>query len=116
MRMALPPVVKHWVGYGAQPNGFDAHNYYGRFAKLSDASFAQHVAAFQGALEAHAAGVMPAYPILQGVTVNGKPRRSRGARATASRLLDGAAARSAPSTAASSCRTGRSPAIAVSRA
>jgi beta-glucosidase len=66
-------VVKHWVGYGAQPNGFDAHNYYGRFAKLSDASFAQHVAAFQGALDAHVAGVMPAYPILQGVTVNGKP-------------------------------------------
>ena len=66
-------VVKHWVGYGAQPNGFDAHNYYGRFAKLSDASFAQHIAAFQGALEAHVAGVMPAYPILEGVTVNGKP-------------------------------------------
>lgn len=66
-------VVKHWVGYGAQPNGFDAHNYYGRFAKLSDASFANHVAAFRGALAAHAAGVMPAYPILQGITVNGKP-------------------------------------------
>jgi beta-glucosidase len=65
-------IVKHWVGYGAQPNGFDAHSYYGRFAKLSDASFAQHVAAFQGALEAHSAGVMPAYPILQGVTLNGK--------------------------------------------
>ncbi len=31
------------------------------------------VAAFQGALDAHAAGVMPAYPILQGVTVSGKP-------------------------------------------
>lgn len=66
-------IVKHWVGYGAQPNGFDAHSYYGRFAKLSDASFVQHIAAFQGALEAHAAGVMPAYPILQGITVNGKP-------------------------------------------
>lgn len=66
-------IVKHWVGYGAQPNGFDAHNYYGRFAKLSNASFAQHVAAFQGALAAHVAGVMPAYPILQGITVNGKP-------------------------------------------
>ena len=65
-------VVKHWVGYGAQPSGFDAHNYYGRFAKLSDASFAEHVAAFQGALDTHAAGVMPAYPILEGITVNGK--------------------------------------------
>ena len=66
-------VVKHWVGYGAQPGGFDAHNYYGRFAKLSDASFAEHVTAFQGALDAHVAGVMPAYPILEGMTVNGKP-------------------------------------------
>ena len=65
-------IVKHWVGYGAQPNGFDAHNYYGRSAKLSDASFAQHVAAFQGALDAHAAGVMPAYPIIEGIRINGK--------------------------------------------
>ncbi len=108
-------IVKHWVGYGAQPNGFDAHNYYGRFAKLSDASFAQHVAAFQGALEAHAAGVMPAYPILQGITVNGKP-----VEAVAPGLQqadsDRAAARPAPSTAASFFRTGRSPGIAASRA
>jgi beta-glucosidase len=66
-------IVKHWVGYGAQPEGFDAHNYYGRFANLSDASFAEHVAAFQGALEANVAGVMPAYPILKGITINGKP-------------------------------------------
>jgi beta-glucosidase len=66
-------VVKHWVGYGAQPNGFDAHNYYGRFAKLSDASFARHVAAFDGAFRANVAGVMPAYPILEGITVNGEP-------------------------------------------
>jgi beta-glucosidase len=65
-------IVKHWVGYGAQPSGFDAHNYYGRFAKLSDASFAEHVAAFRGAFGAGVAGVMPAYPILQGITVNGK--------------------------------------------
>ena len=66
-------VVKHWVGYGAQPGGFDAHNYYGRFAKLSDDSFERHVAAFQGALAAHVAGVMPAYPIVQGVSVDGEP-------------------------------------------
>ena len=66
-------IVKHWVGYGAEPNGFDAHSYYGRIAKLSDATFAQHVAAFQGAFDANVAGVMPAYPILEGITVNGKP-------------------------------------------
>ncbi len=66
-------IVKHWAGYGAQPGGFDAHNYYGRFANLSNASFAQHVAAFDDALAANTAGVMPAYPILQGVTLDGQP-------------------------------------------
>jgi beta-glucosidase len=66
-------IVKHWVGYGAQPNGFDAHNYYGRFAQLSNATFAQHLAAFQGAFDANVAGVMPAYPILEGITLNGTP-------------------------------------------
>lgn len=66
-------VVKHWVGYGAEPEGFDAHNYYGRIAKLDDASFALHVAAFKGAFAAGSAGVMPTYPILEGVSVNGQP-------------------------------------------
>jgi len=28
-------VVKHWVGYGAAKDGWDSHNYYGRFADLS---------------------------------------------------------------------------------
>ncbi len=65
--------MKHWVGYGAQPEGFDAHNYYGRFAKLSAATFADHVAAFESAFDANVAGVMPAYPILEGVTLNGAP-------------------------------------------
>jgi beta-glucosidase len=70
---SVATIVKHWVGYGAQPNGFDAHNYYGRFAKLSNSSFEQHVQAFKGAFSANVAGVMPAFPILQGVTLNGKP-------------------------------------------
>lgn len=65
-------VVKHWVGYGAQPEGFDAHNYYGRFARPGDA-LALHVAAFAGALDAQAAGLMPAYPILQGAMLDGEP-------------------------------------------
>lgn len=64
-------VVKHWVGYGAQPEGFDGHNHYGRFARPG-ASFAAHVDAFRGALAVKAGGVMPAYPILQGVTVAGQ--------------------------------------------
>lgn len=72
-------VVKHWVGYGAQPKGFDAHNYYGRFAVLNDDSFARHVKAFDGAFKANVAGVMPTYPILKGVTLNGRPLEEVGA-------------------------------------
>lgn len=66
-------VAKHWVGYGAQPEGFDGHNYYGRFAKLDNASFAQHVAAFNDALANNTAGIMPTYPIITGVTLDGRP-------------------------------------------
>ncbi|RDE05050.1 glycoside hydrolase family 3 protein [Sphingomonas aracearum] len=66
-------VTKHWAGYGAEPEGFDAHNYYGRFAKLDQASFRRHVAAFEGALRARTAGIMPTYAILRGVSVGGKP-------------------------------------------
>ncbi|MGV3512363.1 MAG: glycoside hydrolase family 3 protein [Novosphingobium sp.] len=72
-------VVKHWVGYGAEPEGFDGHNYYGRIAKLDNASFAQHVAAFEGALKAKSAGVMPTYVIANGVSINGKPLPQVGA-------------------------------------
>ena len=64
-------VVKHWVGYGAEPDGFDGHNRYGRFAVLDEAAFAQHVAAFKGAFEAHVGGVMPAYTILRDLRIDG---------------------------------------------
>jgi len=64
-------VIKHWVGYGAEPQGFDAHNYYGRFARPGDA-LSLHVTAFRGALEAKAAGLMPAYPILAEATLDGE--------------------------------------------
>lgn len=65
-------VVKHWVAYGAQPDGYDGHNYYGRFAKPG-AGLELHVQAFRGALDAKAAGVMPAYPILLDTEIDGKP-------------------------------------------
>ena len=68
-------VAKHWVGYGAQPEGFDGHNYYGRFARPGDA-IELHIEAFQGALAANAGGVMPAYPILQDTTILGQPAES----------------------------------------
>lgn len=81
-------VVKHWVGYGAQPEGYDAHSFYGRIARLNDGAFVQHVAAFDGAFAARAAGVMPTYPILEGVTYRGAPLESVGAGFNA-QLLNG---------------------------
>jgi beta-glucosidase len=72
-------VVKHWVGYGAEPEGFDAHNFYGRVARLDNRSFAEHIAAFRGAFAAHAAGIMPTYPIVTGVSIDGKPLEAVGA-------------------------------------
>ncbi|WEK41459.1 MAG: glycoside hydrolase family 3 N-terminal domain-containing protein [Candidatus Brevundimonas colombiensis] len=72
-------VVKHWVGYGASPQGWDGHNYYGRFSRLSDSDLAQHVIPFLGAFDAGVAGVMPTYNILQGPTLNGHPLEAVGA-------------------------------------
>ena len=76
---SVATIVKHWVGYGAEPNGFDGHNQYGREVRLNDASFARHVAAFDGAFAARTAGVMPTYPFVSGVTLNGKPLEPVGA-------------------------------------
>ena len=65
-------VVKHWVGYGAEIEGFDGHNYYGRFAEPGD-ELPRHVDAFRGAIAAGAAGVMPAYPVLRDTSWRGVP-------------------------------------------
>lgn len=73
VRDGVATVAKHWVGYGAEPQGFDGHNIYGRFARLTDKSFAEHVAAFSGVLAAHTSGIMPTYVIVQGVTLDGRP-------------------------------------------
>ncbi|MCB2066572.1 MAG: glycoside hydrolase family 3 protein [Erythrobacter sp.] len=64
-------VIKHFAGYSASANGFDAHNYYGRFSQLNAEEFAQHVRPFEGALAVHPSGVMPAYSILQGLELGG---------------------------------------------
>lgn len=66
-------VTKHWVGYGAAVDGFDGHNYYGRNADLDNTSFNDHIRAFDGAFEANTTGIMPAYPILHGITIDGEP-------------------------------------------
>jgi beta-glucosidase len=66
-------VVKHWVAYGATPQGWDGHNSYGRYAKVDAGSFPIHVKPFEGAFAVKVGGVMPTYSIVQGVTVDGKP-------------------------------------------
>jgi beta-glucosidase len=72
-------IVKHWVGYGASADGFDGHNHYGRFATFPGRRFDDHVSAFLGAFDAQVAGVMPTYPILQGIALNGAPIEAVGA-------------------------------------
>jgi beta-glucosidase len=71
-------VVKHWVGYGAQRNGFDSHSSYGRFASFSG-GIDTHIKPFLGAFAAHVGGVMPTYSILEGATVSGRPLEQVGA-------------------------------------
>lgn len=78
-RESVIAVVKHWVGYGAEKDGWDGHNYYGRFASLTSESLEQHMIPFTGAFEAHVASVMPTYVILEGVTIDGKPLEQVGA-------------------------------------
>ncbi len=72
-------IVKHWVGYGASRDGFDGHNYYGRFSKLDEATLKLHIKPFEGAFAAKVGGVMPTYNILEGAQVNGKQIEQIGA-------------------------------------
>ncbi|HKQ73800.1 MAG TPA: glycoside hydrolase family 3 N-terminal domain-containing protein [Blastocatellia bacterium] len=72
-------VVKHWVGYGAQPEGFDGHSSYGKYNNFPKNNLAYHIIPFTGAFAANAAGVMPSYPIPRNVTLRGKPLEQVGA-------------------------------------
>lgn len=81
-------VVKHWVGYGASRDGFDGHNYYGRFSAFPAGAFDDHVAAFGPAFDAGVAGVMPTYNIIEGVELDGEPLEPVGA-GFSHQLIDG---------------------------
>lgn len=72
-------VVKHWVGYGAQKNGFDSHSSYGRYADFSGGKLDLHIEPFRGAFAAHVAGVMPTYSILEEAKLSGRPVEQVGA-------------------------------------
>ncbi len=77
--VGVSTVVKHWAGYGAARNGYDSHNYYGRFATFPGKNFEYHVQPFLGALAAKVSGVMPTYSILEGATWEGRPIEAVGA-------------------------------------
>ena len=72
-------VVKHWVGYGAQKEGFDGHSAYGKTSVFPKNNFNYHIIPFTGAFAANVAGIMPTYPILKNVSLNGKPLEAVGA-------------------------------------
>jgi beta-glucosidase len=72
-------VVKHWAGYGAAKDGWDGHNYYGRFADFSGHNFPQHLIPFTGAFAARVGSVMPTYSVLQEVAIDDKPLEQVGA-------------------------------------
>jgi beta-glucosidase len=78
-RNSVAAVVKHWVGYGAVKDGWDSHNFYGRFAALDDQELTMHMIPFEAAFRSHVAAVMPTYAILQGVTLNGTELEQVGA-------------------------------------
>ena len=76
---SVSAVVKHWAGYGAAKDGWDSHNYYGRYAEFSGNNFAQHLIPFTGAFAAHVGSVMPTYSILQNLALDGEPVEQVGA-------------------------------------
>lgn len=72
-------VVKHWAGYGAAKDGWDGHNYYGRYAEFAGHNIAQHLVPFTGAFAAQVGAVMPTYSILQDVKIDRQPLEQVGA-------------------------------------
>ena len=72
-------VVKHWAAYGAAVEGWDSHNFYGRFSRVDEGSFAYHLTPYRGAFLAHVGGVMPSYSVIEGATVGGQPLEAVGA-------------------------------------
>jgi len=72
-RDSVVAVVKHWVGYGATgPEGYDSHNFYGRFMGVDSNTIEEHLRPFEGAFAARAGAVMPTYgQPLPGLRVKG---------------------------------------------
>ena len=93
MTAAWWPSSSTRVGYGATKEGFDGHNYYGRYMTYPGNNFAYHVKPFEGAFTAKAASVMPTYAMPDGnITVDGITLEQVGA-GFSKALLTGLAAR-----------------------
>jgi beta-glucosidase len=78
-RTSVATVTKHWVGYGAQANGYDSHYYYGRYATFPGNNFAEHLVPYEGAFDAKTSGIMPTYSILQDLVYQGHALEQVGA-------------------------------------
>jgi beta-glucosidase len=77
---SVATVVKHWVGYGAEPGGYDAHNPYGKNLVLTADRFADHIKPFLDAITVHAAGMMPTYGVPpEGLLIHGRQAERVGA-------------------------------------
>jgi beta-glucosidase len=71
-RDSVAVIVKHFAGYGAAKDGWDAQSYYGRYAAFAGGRFDEHVGAFRGAFAAKAAGVMSMYSVISDQMVDGR--------------------------------------------
>jgi beta-glucosidase len=72
-RGGVAATIKHFAGYAASVNGFDAHNRYGRYSSVDAGEFVQQLKPFEGALKAHPSSVMPTYAVLRGLVLDRKP-------------------------------------------
>ncbi|KQN90742.1 hypothetical protein ASE90_16720 [Sphingomonas sp. Leaf67] len=64
-RSGVATIVKHFTGYGAQPEGLDSHNPYGRNSVYPGNRLGDFIAAFRPAFAARSTGVMPTYSIIR---------------------------------------------------
>ena len=85
---SVAAVVQHWVGYGASRDGFDGHNWYGRYSAFPSGKLNEHIEAFLDAFAVGVSGVMPTYNILEDVVLDGEPLEAVGAGFSKQLLID----------------------------
>jgi beta-glucosidase len=77
-RDGVAVVIKHFAGYGAAKDGWDSHNFYGRYASFQGNNFDYHVEPFRAAFRSRVAGVMPTYSVFSDLQINGQPTEQVG--------------------------------------